>query len=641
MLVTLLGRSNVGKSSLFNALAARNTLVPSFMKSIVSDKPGTTRNAKHGQIYIKGRRITLVDTGGIDSLFSRPTAGSSAYNRDHKTVDIEENALRTAEKSDVVLFVVDGQEGVTPLDMKIARKLQTLSEKTPKSFILKLILNKLDCEGTEEYYETLSKCLSDCYSLGLGDPVLVSADNRNNAQNVRDTLARILDLSCDSRIRDMEQLALLNAVPGFYSDYQSQDTAGCPYDVEINKSIRVCSTVNNALNLNERWIRHLGNVCDSLPFSVAADGGYVIPSALSPGEMLARMYIPKARKDFEDLENEQQSKSVAFCAPETEEIKSKGNKTYVTPNKIRPIRIVLLGSVGGCQAKLADFLSDCRSDTGVSSSFLNEPLSPNWHQFNGEWTRQDTEHDIVQPVEIYMTAALNLGGSIGKIASIQTLNLMRRADVAIMCCGNTDERKPWEVTLTKQETSWMARLFRLHKPAVIVAPVTQSLKRKMVLDMFPRSHEFASIPIHSLLLSDSDLDATHGNMPLEIQNRALRNLKRGIISLIDRAGKVIETNVLNKWLRSFLEKWPPPWHDGAKVNVKFAAQENANPPTFVIWSNVCGVLPDHYMRQLKRAISEEFGYQGVPLKFILRTTAKQKSTNRVHNLSWKRKLHDV
>ncbi|EDO07130.1 ribosome-binding GTPase family protein [Babesia bovis T2Bo] len=620
MIVTLLGRSNVGKSSLFNALAGSNVSVPKFMKSVVSSNPGTTRDAKYGQIFIKGKRITLVDTGGIESAVMPPGLGSSSCSN---RFSILEHALKTAGRSDLVLFVVDGQEGITPLDMTIASNLKDQCSST--SSVLKLVVNKLDSEGSEEYYEAVSKCISDCYSLGLGDPIFVSTHDRHGAQRLRSIISKSLNISSGDVISRLERLALTESIPKVNTRLgQECDTIQDPDEIEIDQSLRVCSSFKIGFTPNDRWLRHLFNVCDSIPFARDTDGKYIVPSPLSPGEIAAKMYIPKEV----DAEDEAETDSAEPDIP----LKTKFS---IDTKPIRPLRVVLLGSVGGCQSRLAALLAGSGLDVGIEDK-THDTLSPNWHQFTSEWQRHGATGTTIQPMEIYIAAALNLGGSLGRVSSAQTMALLRRSDIAIMCIGDCDETNTWRVVPTKKETAWLTRIIRLHKPSLVVTPVSQHPNRKMVLDMVSKSHEFESIRIHPLQIVETTSDTPPPAVNL---NRTVKRIQRDVISLADSTERVLETSVLNNWLRSFLAKWPPPWHEGSKVNVKFAAQCATCPPTFVVWSNVCASFPQHYLRQMKRAMSEEFGFQGIPLKFILRTTAQPKSTNRRSNLSWRRKLH--
>lgn len=143
-LVAIVGRPNVGKSTLFNRLTKTR-------QAIVSDVAGTTRDRQYGKCEWAGREFSVVDTGGW------------VVNSD----DIFEDAIRrqvtiATEEADLVLFLVDVQTGVTDLDADVARILR----RTKLPVIL--VSNKTD-SNVHQYYA------ADFYRLGLGDPFCISA----------------------------------------------------------------------------------------------------------------------------------------------------------------------------------------------------------------------------------------------------------------------------------------------------------------------------------------------------------------------------------------------------------------------------------------------------------------------------------
>jgi GTP-binding protein len=142
--VAVVGRPNVGKSTLFNRILGGRP-------AIVSERPGTTRDRHFGDAEWQGRRFWVVDTGGLV-----PESDDSMERAIRRQVDV---ALGEA---DVVLFVVDGREGLNPVDRAIAERLRKAGRP------VLLAVNKLDNleHSTEQY---------GFYSLGFGDPVGVSA----------------------------------------------------------------------------------------------------------------------------------------------------------------------------------------------------------------------------------------------------------------------------------------------------------------------------------------------------------------------------------------------------------------------------------------------------------------------------------
>lgn len=144
--VAIIGRPNVGKSTLFNRIIKEK-------KSIVDDTPGVTRDRLYADFEWSGKIITLIDTGG---LISR--------NTDEISNEVKKQVFSAVEEADYVLFMVDGQEGVNALDEEIAAILRKMKNKK-KIF---LAVNKIDSLKHEAD-------IYDFYSLGLGEPYPISA----------------------------------------------------------------------------------------------------------------------------------------------------------------------------------------------------------------------------------------------------------------------------------------------------------------------------------------------------------------------------------------------------------------------------------------------------------------------------------
>ena len=139
MLVAIVGRPNVGKSTLFNRLTQSRT-------AIVDPTAGTTRDRQYGKVDWNGIEFSIVDTGGwvvnSDDIFES---------------EINRQVYLAIEQADVILFVVDAMNGTTDLDDHVAEILR----KSTKPVIL--VANKVD--SNEWIYN-----VPEFYSLGLGDP---------------------------------------------------------------------------------------------------------------------------------------------------------------------------------------------------------------------------------------------------------------------------------------------------------------------------------------------------------------------------------------------------------------------------------------------------------------------------------------
>lgn len=143
-IVAFVGRPNVGKSTLFNKIAGKRI-------SIVEDTPGVTRDRVYAEGEWLNNKFTMIDTGGIEPESS-----------DIIVAQMRRQAQIAIETSDVIVFIVDGKEGLTAADYEVAHMLR----KSKKPIVL--VVNKIDSLKEEDNaYEF--------YNLGIGDPVTISA----------------------------------------------------------------------------------------------------------------------------------------------------------------------------------------------------------------------------------------------------------------------------------------------------------------------------------------------------------------------------------------------------------------------------------------------------------------------------------
>lgn len=160
--VVIVGRPNVGKSTLFNRLVRRRS-------AIVRPEPGVTRDRHYGRAEWEGRAFLAVDTGGI-------AAGMDA---DPFHPLIERQTLSAIEEGDVVLFLVDGIEGLLPGDFQIAQMVRAAGKP------VLLVLNKADAARSRD-------AAWDFFRLGLGEPLPVSAEHGSGvAELIEEALGRL------------------------------------------------------------------------------------------------------------------------------------------------------------------------------------------------------------------------------------------------------------------------------------------------------------------------------------------------------------------------------------------------------------------------------------------------------------------
>lgn len=177
-IVALVGRPNVGKSTLFNRLVEDRL-------AVVDDVPGTTRDRLMAQAEWNGIVFDVVDTGGID-----PTQASAGKNKQPLSIgsadfinEIRMQAEIAIREADAILFVVDADSGVTPADQEVAqilRQNQTEQEGQPWPPIL-LVVNKADSAARRENAVQF-------YELGMGEPFPISAQHGTGTGDMLDAL---------------------------------------------------------------------------------------------------------------------------------------------------------------------------------------------------------------------------------------------------------------------------------------------------------------------------------------------------------------------------------------------------------------------------------------------------------------------
>ena len=249
--VAIIGRPNVGKSSLFNYLIGER-------KSIVEDTPGVTRDRVYGQTNWRGKKFTLIDTGGIEEQ------GNDTIN-----LQMKMQAEIAIDLADVILFITDVKDGVTSNDYEIAQMLRRSKKKVI------LVCNKVDD------FKKYEHDIYEFYNLGLGEPCPISAANCKGIGDLLDKIYENIEESSeddeDSRIKvavigkpNVGKSSLINKILGenrlivsdvagttrdaIDSDYDNKygkytfiDTAGIRKHNKIQENIEKYSIIRTSL----------------------------------------------------------------------------------------------------------------------------------------------------------------------------------------------------------------------------------------------------------------------------------------------------------------------------------------------------------------------------------------------------------
>ena len=268
-LLAVVGRPNVGKSTLFNRLVGGRP-------ALVHDTPGLTRDRRYGETDYFGTALRLVDTGGLD-----PDAASEVIG-----AGIHRQAMRAIDEADAVLLVVDGRAGLSAIDRDLAAKLRT----TGKPVFL--AVNKID-------HAVRDDLVHEFHSLGLGEPFAISAAHGRGIDALLDAITQKIAPRAAAD-RDEDQPAdggdifdvLADSVDDPDTNPVDESEVAEAEEVEASKPLRVAfvgrpnagkSSLTNRLLGEERSLVHdvAGTTTDPVdtPFSIGGRDYILVDTA--------------------------------------------------------------------------------------------------------------------------------------------------------------------------------------------------------------------------------------------------------------------------------------------------------------------------------------------------------------------------
>ncbi len=189
-IVLVVGKSNVGKSTLFNKLIGKR-------KSIVADEERVTRDVVVDHVHFNNKSFELVDTCGIFS----PKQGELSEEEETIYKKSVENTIRMLKEADLILFVVDGRNGISSEDIELGEILRE------SGVDVLLVANKIENE------KVIQKNLDDIYSLGFGEPFIVSAEHSISLDELlEETIRRLEEKGLDLQPKSVESLIRVSLI---------------------------------------------------------------------------------------------------------------------------------------------------------------------------------------------------------------------------------------------------------------------------------------------------------------------------------------------------------------------------------------------------------------------------------------------
>lgn len=211
--IAIIGRPNVGKSTLFNRLAKKKL-------AIVDDTPGVTRDWREAEGYLLDTPVRIIDTAGLEESFDDSIEGR-----------MRKQTEEGLEEADGILFLIDGREGVTPTDEHFARWLRKHNGKTKKPIIL--AVNKAEND------DATASGVAEAHKLGFGQPIPISSAHGHGIEDIYHAFEPYLSAhedenEEDENIIDLEDIDSLEGDESFdFAEIEIEDDDEKPIKIAI------------------------------------------------------------------------------------------------------------------------------------------------------------------------------------------------------------------------------------------------------------------------------------------------------------------------------------------------------------------------------------------------------------------------
>jgi GTP-binding protein len=589
MVVSLIGRPNVGKSTIFNRLMRKQYL------AMTHDQPGVTRDRHYGimviEEHIEGKdeveEVILVDTGGFypDKIEIDPKKKKN--NVDPFFNIMADHAKLAIDESDLVLFVVDVREGLLPFDKSIADYIRS----TKKPFWL--LLNKFDTEKQEgDQY--------DFYHLGLDEEEMLrlSAEHNRGFYDLRERLVKTAKRFREEGKIEAEEEHLQKGVKPRNDVVASVAIIGAP---NAGKS-----TLLNCLVGAQRAL-----VSEIAGTTVDPIEGY-IDLYFGPDVELLTSQENQFRRDneiYEEMKKFHENTDENFLVDE-EDLSEEEKKVYVEFGQTSELD--LDDEVGG-----NEFAFD-ESNTGedyFSEKEILSTIEQNWDAPVEEVA--NIEHVAAihrwRSIKLVDTAGIRkskmVEGFIETQSVYRSLRSISESDVILFMIDATlgithQDRRLIDIALEKGKS-------------VIVCLNKIDLLREIFSDQKKKKEWLQNLRDEVPWLGFCQLVTISAQ-----QNRNINYLKEAIKRTIVIRNRKVATGALNRCLFSLTEKNPVVIKktNGVRFKVKYASMLKSSPPTFLLFSNKSQGIPENYRRYLVNGLRKEFDLTNTPVHLIFRTS---------------------
>ncbi|WP_408096802.1 ribosome biogenesis GTPase Der [Peredibacter sp. HCB2-198] len=597
MVVSIIGRPNVGKSTIFNRLMKKQHL------AMTHDQPGVTRDRHYGIMTLEEaidgeahkEEVILVDTGGFypDKIEIDP---KKKNNIDPFFNIMADHAKLAIDESDLVLFVVDVREGLLPFDKGICDYIKS----TRKPFWL--IMNKFDTEKQEgDQY--------DFYTLGLDEEHMmrVSAEHNRGFYDLRE---RLIKTALSFREKEILSVA---------SDYL-QPGVKPRNDVVSSVAIIGAPNAGKSTLLNCLVGAQRALVSEIAGTTVDPIEGYIDLYFGPDVEMLSTRENP-FRKDnseiFAELKRFQESGDVDLNISEDEDdLSEEEKKIYVEFGQT--VESTFEDEASDDEVAAAGDFSFDESNTGTdyfSEDEIVQEIEKNWNAPEEEVENLEHAKEVNRwrSIKIVDTAGIRksklVEGFIETQSVYRSLRAITESDVVLFMIDST-------LGITHQDRRLLDIALEKGKSLIVCLNKIDLLKETFA-DAKKKKEWMQNLKDDVPWLGFCQLVTISAQ-----KNRNINYLREALKRTIVIRNRKIPTGALNRCFLNLTEKNPVIVRktNGVRFKVKYASMLKSSPPTFLLFSNKSQGIPENYRRYLINGLRNEFDLTNTPVHLIFRTS---------------------
>ena len=542
--VVIIGLVNAGKSTLFNALCGKK-------RAIVSKIAGTTRDWNSAPANLGGLKFDIIDTLGISER------------------KFDERLVELVEQAKAVIFLVDGQNPLSPHSVAMVNLWR---KKVNTPFVA--VANK--CEGKKGFPE-------DCWQLGLGEPVAISAAHRVGFGELYEALAPHLKPDTKPDIKPTEESELGKMPKSKTSD-----------KTKLQKGSKQQATEPTEQTTDP-------NPPQPPKAKTPADSKTPQP----PKAKTSTETPSNPRKGGEEQEPSEAEEATAPSEQQSSEPTEPQGFESPEATKRQGLRLVLLGSPNVGKSSLANHLAHknrmaIAAEAGTTTDSVMIPFE-----------RDGVKFELVDTAGIAKRKTLRAKRSLLAALSVsQSLRALRLAEVAVVMFepfrSPTNDVKLME--LARKEGRAIVAV--LNKCDTLASPKHQLNQLAKRLE---KARFFNYKPIGCSAKTGIGCD--------EILTQA--------VAAAQLWRKRIATSPLNRWVGGAVEAHPPPLYKGKRLKVKFVSQIKTAPPTFLVSVSNAPKFPKSYVNYLESHLRRSFEFGATPLRFIVKDSVKDLVKDRV------------